>query len=186
MTIHKFNCEMSDRTVAFDFRLSPTDRPLRVCVSKTVYFSVNEYRIREIARSLVECTDGFTTPTPITKHRVDYSMVSFNFDHLKRLKIGRTSAIDPNVTETIQLKAIPLEFLCFKSSSKALEFATRVLNLELLVTDQFCPGLSAELISELFALLVLTEIQFSFGRIVKKIERMSSNKIPSEESLNTK
>ena len=94
MTIHKFNCEMSDRTVAFDFRLSPTDRPLRVCVSKTVYFSVNEYRIREIARSLVECTDGFTTPTPITKHRVDYSMVSFNFDYLKRLKIGRLSSID--------------------------------------------------------------------------------------------
>ena len=73
-------------------------------VSKAVYLVVKSYRIREIAftRGVHEWFH-YTTPIANHKHRVDYSMASimkrssFKFNYLKRLKIGRRSAIDLDV-----------------------------------------------------------------------------------------
>lgn len=77
-------------------------------------------------------------------------MSSFNFDFLKRLKIGRLSVIDLNtvsglgqeffdqMTETIRLNAIPLQQLRLKSSSNGIrnfEFLLKLRDLELLKTD---------------------------------------------------
>ena len=68
-------------------------------VSKAVYFAVKAYRIREIAFTGRVHEWFHSTPTIDHKHRVDYSLASilklssFDFDYLKRLKIGRSSAI---------------------------------------------------------------------------------------------
>ena len=73
-------------------------------VCKTVYLAVKEYRIREIAfTGRLYVWFHYATPTIDHKHRVDYplgsifSQSSFNFDYLKRLKIGRYSSIDLDV-----------------------------------------------------------------------------------------
>ena len=73
-------------------------------VSKAVYLAVKSYRIREIAfTGRVYEWFHYATPTIDHKHRIDYSMTSilkrssFDFNNLKRLKIGRASAIDLGV-----------------------------------------------------------------------------------------
>lgn len=83
-------------------RLELTDLALCAQVSKKLYFTVKEYRIREIAftRQLYKwfhyCHANY-------KDQIDYSKASilkrssFNFGYLKRLKIGRSSLIELNV-----------------------------------------------------------------------------------------
>ena len=73
-------------------------------VSKTFYVAVKSYRIHEIAFTRrVYKWFYFATSTIDHKHRLHYSLASilrrssFNFDYLKRLKIGRKSAIDLDV-----------------------------------------------------------------------------------------
>ena len=70
-------------------------------VSKAVYLAVKAYRIHEIAvTGRVNRWFHYTTPITDHKHQVDFTMASilkrssFDFDYLKRLKIGRSSAID--------------------------------------------------------------------------------------------
>ena len=73
-------------------------------VSKAVYLVVKSYRVREIAfTGRIHKWFHYTTPITNHKHRVDFTMTSilrqsfFNFDYLKRLKIGRPSVIDLDV-----------------------------------------------------------------------------------------
>lgn len=70
-------------------------------VSKAVYFAVTEYRIRELAFTGRVYTWFHFTPDNY-RHRADFTNASilkrssFNFEFLKRLKIGRYSPIDLN------------------------------------------------------------------------------------------
>ena len=85
-------------------RLELVDLSSCAQVCKAVYLVVKAYRVREIAftRGVHEWFH-YATPTIDHKHRLDYSLASilrrssFNFVYLKRLKIGRKSAIDLNV-----------------------------------------------------------------------------------------
>ena len=70
-------------------------------VSTAFYLTVKEYRIREIAfTGRVYRWFHYSTPITDHKYRMDYSLASilkrssFDFDFLKRLKIGRSSVID--------------------------------------------------------------------------------------------
>ena len=79
-------------------RLQLTDLSSCAQVCKGFYLVVKEYRIREIAFTRrVHQWFHLTTPTN-HKHRVDFTKAfilkvsSFNFDYLKRLKIGRWSS----------------------------------------------------------------------------------------------
>ena len=72
-------------------------------VSKEFYLAVKEYRVKELAFTRRTKTRWFHSDLSIYQHQIDYSMAfllkrsSFNFDFLKRLKIGRLSWIDLNV-----------------------------------------------------------------------------------------
>ena len=83
-------------------RLELTDLSSCAQVSKNFYFTAKEYRIREIAFTL-RLYEWFHYCHANYKDQVDYSKVSilkrssFNFGHLKRLKIGRSPSIDLNV-----------------------------------------------------------------------------------------
>ena len=92
-------------------------------VSKTFYVAVKSYRIREIAftRQVHEWFH-YTTSTIDHKHRLGYSLASilrrssFDFDHLKRLKIGRRSAIDLDVINRfVHLEELDLDLANYKN-----------------------------------------------------------------------
>ena len=80
-------------------RLELTDLSSCASVSKTLYSTVKAYRVHEIAFTR-RVDKWFHSTYSIYRHQVDYSMASvlkrssFNFDYLKRLKIGRFSSID--------------------------------------------------------------------------------------------
>ena len=100
----------------FDF-LELVDISACARVSKAVYLAVKAYRIREIAFTRrVYKWFHYTTPIIHHKHRVDFTMASmlkrssFDFDHLKRLKIGRRSAIDLDViNQFIHLEELDID-----------------------------------------------------------------------------
>ena len=80
-------------------RLELADISSCALVSRALYSTVKAYRVREIAFTR-RVDKWFHSEYSTYRHQVDYSMASvlkrspFNFDFLKRLKIGRFSAID--------------------------------------------------------------------------------------------
>ena len=80
-------------------RLELADISSCALVSRALYSTVKAYRVREIAFTR-RVDKWFHSDYSTYRHQVDYSMASvlkrspFNFDFLKRLKIGRFSAID--------------------------------------------------------------------------------------------
>ena len=92
-------------------------------VSKAVYLAVKAYRIREIAfTGRVYQWFHYTTPTIDHKYRLDYPLASilrrssFNFDCLKRLKIGRFSSIDLNeINKFTRLEELDIDLKNYKN-----------------------------------------------------------------------
>lgn len=76
-------------------------------ISRTFRVAVREYRIRELAFDRRTKTEWFHSRSSTHQHRVDFAgarMLSsspFNFDYLKRLKIGSRSSI-PSLNEINQ------------------------------------------------------------------------------------
>ena len=113
-------------------------------VSKAVYVAMKSYRIREIAFT-GRVYEWFHHSTPITDHkyRIDYSLASilkrssFDFDFLKRLKIGRSSAIDDleEINKFTGLEELDIDLKNYKNEkSRTLSLA----NLKVLYL--FVPG----------------------------------------------
>ena len=112
-------------------------------VSKAIYFAVKEYRIREIAFvRRVHQWFHYTTPTNNHKHQVDFSSTpilkrsSFDFNYLKRLKIGRSSAIDLKVINRfVHLEELDIDLAWYgKKKSRTLSL-TNLKVLYLFVPD---------------------------------------------------
>ena len=94
-------------------------------LNKEVRLKVKAYRIREIAFTRrVHKWFHYTTPISNHKHRIDFTIASilerssFNFDCLKRLKIGRRSAIDLDVINKFtRLEELDLDLADYKNES---------------------------------------------------------------------
>ena len=121
----------------FDF-LELTDLFSCALISKKCNFAVKEYRMLEITFTRL-LYRWFHYTTPITsnyKHRADFTNASilerssFNFDYLKRLKIGRSSAIDLNlINRFVRLEELDIDLKNYeKKKSRTLSLA----NLQLL------------------------------------------------------
>lgn len=85
-------------------------------VNKKLYFAVKDYRIRELAFTRRTKTKWFHSDHSDYQNQIDYSMAavlkrsSFNFDFLKRLKIGRLSSIDLNeINKFTQLEELDID-----------------------------------------------------------------------------
>ena len=107
--------------------LELADLPSCALVNKAVYLAVKEYRIHEIAftRRVYEWFH-YATPTIDHKHRIDFTMASilkrssFNFDYLRRLKIGRSSAIDLGVINKFtRLEELDLDLANYKNEKSS-------------------------------------------------------------------
>ena len=112
--------------------LQLVDLSLCAQVSKAVYLTVKAYRIREIAFTRrVHKWFHYKTPFTNYKHRVGYSQASilkrssFDFDYLKRLKIGRHSSIDLNVINKFtRLEELDIDLKNYKNEkSRTLSLA---------------------------------------------------------------
>ena len=115
-------------------------------VSKAVYLVVKSYRIREIAFTRrVHRWFHYTTPTIDHKHRVDFTMASslerssFNFDHLKRLKIGRSSAINDleEINKFTRLEELDIDLKNYKNEKNGTLSLANLKVLYLFVPDDF-------------------------------------------------
>ena len=112
--------------------LQLTDLSSCAQVCKAVYLTVKEYRIREIAfNRRVYLWFHFATPTIGHKHRVNFwytsilQRSSFNFDYLKRLKIGRYSSIDLNeINRFVYLEELDIDLANYENEkSRTLSLA---------------------------------------------------------------
>ena len=95
-------------------------------VSKKFYFTVKDYRIREIAFTR-RVHDWFHYYLEDHKHRLDFKDVFIlksallNFHYLKRLKIGRSSAIDLNViNQLISLETLDIDLKNYDAKNRTL------------------------------------------------------------------
>ena len=125
-------------------------------VSKAVYLAVKEYRIREIAfTGRVYRWFHYTTSIIDQNRRIDFTMVSilrrssFNFDYLKRLKIGQTFAIDlEEINRFVHLEELDIDLKYYKEEKSRTLSLANLKVLYLFVPDRFsyleldCPRLA--------------------------------------------
>ena len=115
-------------------------------VSKAVYFLVKAYRIREIAfTGRVYEWFHYTTPTIDHKRRVDFTKTSilkwssFNFDYLKRLKIGRCSPVSDlkQINRFVHLEELDIDLKRYKKKKNRTLSLGHLKVLYLFVPDDF-------------------------------------------------
>ena len=100
-------------------------------VCKAVYLAVKEYRVREVAFTRRVYKWFHDTPISNHKHRADFTMASilkwcpFNFDYLKRLKIGRYSSIDlSEINRFVNLEELDIDLKNYeKKNSRVMSLA---------------------------------------------------------------
>ena len=110
--------------------LELTDLPSCALVCKTLYSVVKAYRVREIAFTR-RVYEWFHPDYSAYRHWLDYSMASllnrssFSLEHLKRLKIGRASAIDLNeINNFANLEELDIDLANYENEkSSALSLA---------------------------------------------------------------
>ena len=124
-------------------RLELVDLSSCAQVSKSVYLKVKAYRIREIAfTGRVHEWFHYTTPTIDHKHRLDYwyasilNRSSFNFDYLKRLKIGRLSLFDlDEINRFIYLEELDIDLAEYENEQSRTLLLANLKVLYLFVPD---------------------------------------------------